>query len=144
VVPQAAQTGWEGSFQPFGHRWPNPPPCRKWHHGSVSSPRRTRNKDSTSTSLSTMTRRPFALTMSIRPQPDPLPFQTPKRSSPAQIRGHPARYALRHENKAGLKSRADAPSPSPAVGPTNSPQPCESLSHPAIDGDDPCQESKDD
>jgi hypothetical protein len=34
-------------------RRPNPNPCRNWDHGSVSSPRKIRNKASTSTSLLT-------------------------------------------------------------------------------------------
>ena len=55
-------------------RQPNPNPCRKCDHGSVSSPRRIRSRTSTSTSRSTMTRRPFVLTISIRPQPDPISF----------------------------------------------------------------------
>src|SRR5229473_6388293 len=89
-------------------RQPNPNPCRKWNHGSVSSPRRIRNKASTSTSLSTRTRQPFALTISIRPQPDPVPFSGGSETiiagtNLAGTPSRPARYALRHVNKSWLE-----------------------------------------
>src|SRR5712692_9717836 len=82
-------------------RQPNPNSGRKWDHGSVSSPRRIRNKASISTSRSTRTRRPFALTISIRPQPDSLPFADGSATiiagaNPAGAPSRPSRYALRH------------------------------------------------
>jgi hypothetical protein len=62
------------------------------------------------------------------------PFQVaPERSSPAPTQG--ARQAARairlapRKQKADLKSRADAPSPTRAVGPTDSPRQCEPLPH---------------
>ena len=68
----------------------------------------------------------------------------PEQSSPAQTQG--ARQAAPRDTpcatktKADWKSRADAPSPRPAVGPTDSPRRCEPLPHPTIDGADPCQQ----
>src|SRR5690606_40116828 len=50
----------------MARRQPHPNACRDRDHRSVSSPRRIRSSASTSTSRSTMTRRPFALSTSIR------------------------------------------------------------------------------
>ena len=89
-------------------RQPYPHAARNWDHGSVSSPRMIRSRVSTSTSQSTITRRPFALTISIRPQPGPLPFSgcsatiiagTNPRMSPSC----PSRYALRQANSSWLE-----------------------------------------
>jgi hypothetical protein len=53
----------------IARRKPDLDPCshRKRIHRSASSPRKTRSSASTSTSRYTITRRPFALTTSIRP-----------------------------------------------------------------------------
>jgi hypothetical protein len=53
-------------------------------------------------------RRPFALTISIRPQPDPVPFSGGSETiiagrNPGGTPSRPARYALRHENKSWLE-----------------------------------------
>src|SRR5665213_1344945 len=85
-------------------RQPYPDPCRNRDHGSLSSPRRIRSKASTSTLPSTRTRRPFALTISIRPQPDPVSFSGRSETiiagtNPAGAPSRPARYALRQANK---------------------------------------------
>ena len=53
-------------------RQPYPHAARNRNHGSVSSPRMIRSRLSTSTSQSTITRRPFTLTISIRRQPSPM------------------------------------------------------------------------
>ena len=104
-------------------RQPNSNPCRKWDHGSVSSPRRIRNRASTSTSPSTRTRRPFAPQSRSAHSPIRYPFQAaPERSSPAQIQGvrqaAPRDTPCATKTKVDWKHRADVPSPRPAVGPT--------------------------
>ena len=49
-------------------RKPNPGTSRDWNHRGVSSPRTIRSSVATSTPRSTMIRRPFPLTISIRPE----------------------------------------------------------------------------
>src|SRR3954470_20778503 len=89
-------------------RQPYPHAPRNWDHGRVSSPRMIRSRVSTSMSQSTITRRPFALTISIRPQPGSLRFSgcsatiiagTNPRMSPSC----PSRYALRQANSSWLE-----------------------------------------
>src|SRR6478609_1579089 len=89
-------------------RQPYPHAARNWDHGRVSSPRMIRSRVSTSMSQSTITRRPFALTISIRPQPGSLRFSgcsatiiagTNPRMSPSC----PSRYALRQANSSWLE-----------------------------------------
>src|SRR5436190_6952936 len=89
-------------------RQPHPDAARNWDHGRVSSPRMIRSRVSTSMSQSTITRRPFALTISIRPQPGSLRFSgcsatiiagTNPRVSPSC----PSRYALRQPNSSWLE-----------------------------------------
>src|SRR3954452_5519866 len=89
-------------------RQPYPHAPRNWDHGRVSSPRMIRSRVSTSMSQSTITRRPFALTISIRPQPGSLRFSgcsatiiagTNPRMSPSC----PSRYALRQANRSWLE-----------------------------------------
>ncbi|MNL39580.1 hypothetical protein D3C87_1618660 [compost metagenome] len=79
-------------------RKPDLDPCshRKRIHRSASSPRKTRSSASTSTSRSTITRRPFALTTSIRPavgnDPVLLPALPLEQAAPGQSR----RQATQH------------------------------------------------
>ena len=73
-----------------------------------SSPRMIRSSVSTSTSQSTITRRPFALTISIRLQPGPVPFSGCSGTiiagtNPATSPSRPSRYALRQANSSWLE-----------------------------------------
>ena len=89
-------------------RQPHPYAARNRDHGSVSSPRMIRSRVSTSTSQSTITRRPFALTISIRLPPSPLPFSGCFGSiiagtNPGISPSCPSRYALRQANSSWLE-----------------------------------------
>ena len=88
-------------------RQPNPNACRDRDHRRASRPWMMRSNASTSTSRSTMTRRPFALSTSMRPPADKLgetgagtgdsgttsAGTKPSKSPPAS---RPSRYARRH------------------------------------------------
>src|SRR3954465_5009555 len=89
-------------------RQPHPDAARNWDHGRVSSPRMIRSRVSTSMSQSTITPRPFALTISLQPHPGSLRFSgcsatiiagTNPRVSPSC----PSRYALRQPNSSWLE-----------------------------------------
>src|ERR1700704_1031790 len=89
-------------------RQPHPHAARNRDHGRVSSPRMIRSRVSTSMSQSTITRRPFALTISIRPQPGPLPFSGCSATiiagtNPPMSPSCPSRYALRQANSSWLE-----------------------------------------
>ena len=82
---------------------PHPHAARNRDHGSVSRPRMIRSSISTSMSQSTITRQPFAITISIRRQPVPVPFSGCSGSitagtKPAMSLSRPSRYALRQAN----------------------------------------------
>ena len=83
-------------------------PRRDRDHGNVSSPRMIRSSISTSMWQSTTTRRPFALSISIRRQPRPGPFFGRSGTSTAGTNAgaspsRPSRYALRQANSSGLE-----------------------------------------
>ena len=127
-------------------RQPYPHAARNWNHGRVSSPRMIRSRVSTSTSQSTITRRPFALTISIRRQPGSAALfrLLRQRSLPARIR-ECRQAALRdtpcaRRTAAGWKSHVGAPSPMPAAEPKSSPRLSAAFLPPTIDGGDPCQQ----
>src|SRR5271167_910283 len=89
-------------------RQPYPHAARNRNHGSVSSPRMIRSRLSTSTSQSTITRRPFTLTISIRRQPSPVTFSgcsgtITAGTNPAMSPSRPSRYALRQANSSWLE-----------------------------------------
>src|SRR6478735_3419809 len=89
-------------------RQPYPHAARNRNHGSVSSPRMIRSRVSTPTSQSTITRRPFALTISIRLPPSPLTFSgcsgtITAGTNPAMSPSRPSRYALRQANSSWLE-----------------------------------------
>src|SRR4051812_26340437 len=89
-------------------RQPYPHAARNRNHGSVSSPRMIRSSVSTSTSQSTITRRPFAITISIRGQPVPVPFSGCSGTiiagtNPGMSPSRPSRYALRQANRSWLE-----------------------------------------
>src|SRR5882757_1725777 len=89
-------------------RQPYPHAARNRNHGSVSSPRMIRSSVSTSTSQSTITRRPFAITISIRRQPVPVPFSGCSGTiiadtNPGMSPSRPSRYALRQANRSWLE-----------------------------------------
>jgi len=101
-------------------RQPNPNPCRQRHHGSVSSPRTIRSRPSTSTAQSTTTRRPFALTISIRPQPGPVAASgcsgtINAGTNPAISPATSHEWPCAKQTAADLRSRSGAPSPTPAA-----------------------------
>ena len=69
-----------------------------------------RSSVSTSPSQSIITRRPFAITISIRRQPGPAPFSgcsgtITAGTNPATSPSRPSRYALRHANSSWLEIR---------------------------------------
>ena len=73
-----------------------------------SSPRKIRSSVSTSTSQSTITRRPFAITISIRRQSVPVPFSgcsgtITAGTNPPMSLSRTARYALRQANSSWLE-----------------------------------------
>src|SRR5258708_15952237 len=89
-------------------RQPYPHAARNRNHGSVSSPRMIRSSVSTSTSQSTITRRPFAITISIRRQSVPWPFPGCSGTiiagtNPGMSPSRPSRYALRQANRSWLE-----------------------------------------
>src|SRR5271154_2939044 len=89
-------------------RQPYPHAARNRNHGSVSSPRMIRSRLSTSTSQSTITRRPFTLTISIRRQPSPVTFSgcsgtITAGTNPAMSPSRPSQYALRQANSSWLE-----------------------------------------
>src|ERR1039458_5129237 len=89
-------------------RQPYPHTARNRNHGSVSSPRMIRSSVSTSPSQSTITRRPFAITISIRRQPVPVPFSgcsstITAGTNPGMSPSRPSRYALRQANRSWLE-----------------------------------------
>src|SRR3954469_13585455 len=89
-------------------RQPDPHAARNRDHGSVSSPRMIRSSISTSTSQSTITRRPFAITISIRRQPVAVPFSgcsgtITAGTNPGMSPSRPSRYALRQANRSWLE-----------------------------------------
>src|SRR5882757_8469536 len=89
-------------------RQPYPHAARNRNHGSVSSPRMIRSSVSTSTSQSTITRRPFAITISIRRQPVPVPLSGCSGTiiagtNPGMSPSRPSRYALRQANRSWLE-----------------------------------------
>jgi hypothetical protein len=89
-------------------RQPYPHAARNRNHGSVSSPRMIGSRLSTSTSQSTITRRPFTLTISIRRQPSPVTFSgcsgtITAGTNPAMSPSRPSRYALRQANSSWLE-----------------------------------------
>ena len=113
IVPQHLLNLQRQAGKPLPHvsvtrRQPHPHAARERDHGNVSSPRMTRNSISTSTLQSTTTRRPFALTISMRPRSGPVPFSgcsgaitagTNAGVSPSR----PSRYALRQANMSWLE-----------------------------------------
>jgi len=88
---------------------PYPHAARNRNHGSVSSPRTIRSSVCTSTSQSTIiTRRPFAITISIRRQPVPVPFSSCSGTiiagtNPERSPSRPSRYTLRQANRSWLQ-----------------------------------------
>src|SRR6476469_6673703 len=92
-----------------------PHAARNRNHGSVSSPRMMRSRLSTSTSQSTITRRPFTLTISIRRQPSPVTFSgcsgtitAGTNPSAALHRRHGMVSQVLHEHAASLSAASHA------------------------------------
>ncbi|CAM5496617.1 hypothetical protein AFEL58S_03547 [Afipia felis] len=93
-------------------RKPNPGTSRDWNHRKVSSPRTIRSSAATSTPRSTMIRRPFPLTISIRPEfraahspGDVVSRSTSTGTNPtaSDAPSRPSRNALRQENNSWLE-----------------------------------------
>src|SRR5262245_58888278 len=126
-------------------RQPYPHAARNRNHGSVSSPRMIRNSVSTSTSQSTITRRPFAITISIRRQPVPVPFSGCSGTiiagtNPGMAPSRPSRYALRQANRSWLEIPCRRAVADASRGAEKLSRLSAAFPPPTIDGGDPCQQ----